>query len=135
MSTANGHQSSIKHFYDLNVWKESNRLSVEIYKTTENFPNNEKYGITNQLRRASSSVGANIAEGFGRFHYKDKIKFYYNARGSVCEVQNFLFLSQDLKYLTKKEARKIFSEYEQLNKRINSFIKSIYQKMSKTDCR
>jgi four helix bundle protein len=92
MSTANGHQSSIKHFYDLNVWKEFNRLSVEIYKTTENFPNNEKYGITNQLRRASSSVGANIAEGFGRFHYKDKIKFYYNARGSVCEVQNFLFL-------------------------------------------
>jgi four helix bundle protein len=135
MSTANGHQSSIKHFYDLNVWKEFNRLSVEIYKTTENFPNNEKYGITNQLRRASSSVGANIAEGFGRFHYKDKIKFYYNARGSVCEVQNFLFLSQDLKYLTKKEARKIFSEYEQLNKRINSFIKSIYQKMSETDCR
>jgi four helix bundle protein len=135
MSTVNGHQSSIKHFYDLNVWKESNRLSVEIYKTTENFPDNEKYGIINQLRRASSSVGANIAEGFGRFHYKDKIKFYYNARGSVCEVQNFLFLSQDLKYLTKKEARKIFLEYEQLNKMINSFVKAIYQKMSETDCR
>ena len=45
---------------------------------------------------------------------KDKIKFYYNARGSICEVQNFLFLSQDLKYLDKKEARKIFSEYELL---------------------
>jgi four helix bundle protein len=135
MSTVNGHQSSIKHFYDLNVWKESNRLSVEIYKTTENFPDNEKYGIINQLRRASSSVGANIAEGFGRFHYKDKIKFYYNARGSVCEVQNFLFLSQDLKYLTKKEARKIFLEYEQSNKMINSFVKAIYQKMSETDCR
>ncbi len=135
MSTVNGHQSSIQHFYDLNIWKESNRLSVKIYEITENFPDNEKYGITNQLRRASSSVGANIAEGFGRFHYKDKIKFYYNARGSVCEVQNFLFLSQGLKYLSKEEARKIFSEYEQLNKRINSFIKSTHQKMSETDNR
>ncbi len=130
MSVVNNNQSSIVHFYDLNIWKEANKLSIEIYKTTEKFPNSEKYGIVDQLKRASSSIGANIAEGFGRFHYKDKIKFYYNAWGSLCEVQNFIFLSQDLKYLDKKEARKIFLEYERLNKKINSFIKFVYNKIS-----
>ncbi|MCK5081018.1 MAG: four helix bundle protein [Candidatus Moranbacteria bacterium] len=131
MSSATSNQSSIRHFYDLDIWKEANRLSIRVYKITENFPKDEKYGIVDQLKRAFSSVGANIAEGFGRFHYKDKIKFYYNARGSVCEVQNFLFLSQDLKYLEKKETRIIFSEYEQLNKKVNGFIKSVYQKISR----
>ena len=131
MSSVTSNQSSIRHFYDLDIWKEANRLLIRVYKITENFPKDEKYGIVDQLKRAFSSVGANIAEGFGRFHYKDKIKFYYNARGSVCEVQNFLFLSQDLKYLEKKETRIIFSEYEQLNKKVNGFIKSVYQKISR----
>jgi four helix bundle protein len=122
--------SSIKHFYDLEVWKESNLLCIEIYKLTEEFPKKEVYGIIDQLRRASSSVGANISEGFGRFHYKEKIKFYYNARGSACEVQNFLFLSQDLGYADRKIARELFSKYENLNKRLNQFIKSVNNKMT-----
>lgn len=79
------------HFYDLEIWKEANNLCIEIYKITKNFPKCEQFGITDQIRRATSSVGANIAEGFGKYHYKEKIRFYYNARGSVCEVQNFLF--------------------------------------------
>jgi four helix bundle protein len=117
------------HFYNLEIWKEANDLCVEIYKITEEFPKSERFGIIDQIRRASSSVGANIAEGFGRYHYKDKIKFYYNARGSVCEVQNFLFLSQELKYVDKKTARDIFRKYENLNKRINQFIKAVYRKI------
>lgn len=130
MSSVNSNQSSIKHFYDLEIWKESNLLCIEIYKLTEEFPKRETYGIIDQIRRAASSVGANIAEGFGRFHYKDKIKFYYNARGSACEVQNFLFLSQDLNYIDKKVARELFTKYENLNKRINNFINSVQKKMT-----
>lgn len=130
MSSVISQQSSIIHFYDLDIWKESNLLCVEIYKLTEKFPKSETYGIIDQMKRASSSVGANIAEGFGRFHYKDKIKFYYNARGSTCEVQNFLFLSQSLGYMNKEEAREIFIKYENLNKRINSFILSVQRKMT-----
>ncbi len=118
------------HFYDLEIWKEANDLCIEIYKITKDFPKNEQFGITDQIRRAASSVGANIAEGFGRYHYKDKIKFYYNSRGSVCEIQNFLFLSQELKYVNKKTAREIFVKYENLNKRINQFIKAVYQKIN-----
>jgi four helix bundle protein len=131
MPSVNSNQSSsIKHFYDLEVWKESNLLCIEIYKLTEEFPKREIYGIIDQLRRAASSVGANIAEGFGRFHYKEKIKFYYNARGSLCEVQNFLFLSQDLGYADKKITRELFAKYENLSKRINNFINSVQKKMA-----
>ena len=120
----------VNHFYELEVWKDAHGLSVEIYKLTEKFPKREIYGIVNQMRRASISVGANIAEGFGRFHYKDKIKFYYNARGSICEVQNFLFLSQNVNYLDKAASRKLFVKYENLNKRLNSFIRSVQKKMT-----
>lgn len=133
MSSVISKRSSIVHFYDLDIWKEANDLCVEIYKLTENFPKKETYGIIDQIRRAAASVGANIAEGFGRFHYKEKIKFYYNARGSVCEVQNFLFLSQNIGYIEKENARKIFVKYENLNKRINQFIKSVAKKMT-DDC-
>lgn len=130
MSSVISNQSSKMHFYDLDIWKESNVLCVEIYKMTEEFPKRENYAIIDQIRRASSSVGANIAEGFGRFHYKEKIKFYYNARSSVCEVQNFLFLSLDLGYVKKEDARSIFLRYENLNKRINQFILSVQKRMT-----
>jgi len=123
-------KSKINGFYDLDVWKKANKLCIDVYKLTSDFPDKELFGITSQIRRAAMSVGANIAEGFGRFPYKDKINFYYNARGSSCEVQNFLFLSQELGYLEKQIARKVFIEYESLNKQINSFIKSVNNKSS-----
>ncbi len=128
---ATSKSSSIRHFYDLAVWKEVHSLSVQIYKITAKFPQKEVYGMSDQLRRASSSVGANIAEGFGRFHYKDKIKFYYNARGSACEVQSFLFLAKDIGYVTKDDVRIIFSKYETLNKKLNQFIKTTQKQLEK----
>ncbi|MDZ7611958.1 MAG: four helix bundle protein [Candidatus Moranbacteria bacterium] len=124
----NNERKLVKNFYDLEIWKEANKLSVEVYTLTKAFPESEKFGITSQIRRAASSVGANIAEGFGRYHFKDKIKFYYNARGSTCETQNFIFLSQSLGYLEKENARKIFCKYDNLGKRINQFIKSVGNK-------
>lgn len=133
MSSVKSDQSTIQHFYDLRIWKEAHALSISIYKITDNFPQKEIYGMSDQLRRASSSVGANIAEGFGRFHFKEKIKFYYNARGSACEVQNFIFLAQDIGYVDKKCARDIFTKYEELNKQLNQFIKSVQRKMNEND--
>ncbi|HBI17472.1 MAG: Ribosomal protein S23 [Candidatus Moranbacteria bacterium GW2011_GWF2_34_56] len=133
MSSVKSQPSSIIHFYELDVWKDAHNLSIEIYKLTEKFPKKETYAIVDQIRRASTSVGANIAEGFGRFHYKEKIKFYYNARGSICEVQNFLFLAQDIDYLSKDIARELFIKYENLNKRLNHFINSVKKKMT-DDC-
>ena len=81
----------IDNFYQLDAWREAHKLVLLVYKETESFPKREKFGVIDQLRRAASSVTANVAEGFGRFHYADKIRFYFQARGSVKEVQNLFF--------------------------------------------
>jgi len=115
----------IKDFYELNAWKKAHEFVLEIYKITKKFPKEELYGITSQLRRAASSIGANIAEGFSRYHYNDKIKFYHNARGSLSETQNFLFLAKDLSFLIEKEFKYLFGFSEEVNKLINGLIRSI----------
>jgi len=115
----------IKDFYDLDAWKKAHKIVLEIYNTTKKFPKEELYGITSQLRRAASSVTANIAEGFSRYHYNDKIRFYLNARGSISEVKNFLFLSKDLEYLKEEKFKEIFNASEDVSKLINGLIRSI----------
>jgi four helix bundle protein len=87
-------------FRKLIAWKEAHMLALMIYKETQKFPDHEKFGLTSQLRRASSSVSANIAEGSGRSSVKDKAHFYIIARGSLVETDNFLELAHDLKYIT-----------------------------------
>jgi len=88
--------NKINNFYELDAWKKGYILVLEIYKITKEFPKEELYGIVSQLRRAASSITANISEGFARYHYKDKVRFYHQARGSAAEVQNFLILASDL---------------------------------------
>ncbi|KKR03470.1 MAG: S23 ribosomal protein [Parcubacteria group bacterium GW2011_GWF2_39_13b] len=114
----------VKSFYDLKVWQDSRKLALIIYKITAKFPKEELYGIISQLRRASLSVTANIAEGFGRFHFKEKIKFYLQARGSLLEVQNFIFLSQDLNFIEKTMARNIFDQCNKIQIQLNALIKA-----------
>jgi four helix bundle protein len=75
-----------------------------IYQVTKNFPKEEIYGLIAQIRHSASSIPAKIAESFGRFHYKDKIRFYHQARGSSTETQNHLSLSRDLIYLTSNNS-------------------------------
>lgn len=116
--------NKILDFFDLNSWKESHNLAVTIYKIIDDFPSVEKYGVCDQLRRASSSVSANIAEGFGRFHFNDKIKFYFQARGSLKEVQNFLLLARDLKYINNEKCTLIWKQSKVAEKLINGLIKS-----------
>lgn len=115
----------IEHFVDLRIWKESIKLCSEVYKLTASFPSSEKYGILSQLQRASASVGANIAEGFGRYYFKDKVRFFYNARGSLYETQNFLLLCVELNYLEKIEVDYFITQYNLLSKSIHAFINSI----------
>jgi len=115
----------IKDFYDLDAWKKAHKFVLEVYNITRKFPKEELYGITSQLRRAAFSITANIAEGFSRYHYNDKIRFYHNARGSVSEIQNFLFLAKDLSFLIDKEFKYLFDFGEEINKLINGLIRSI----------
>ncbi|MEI8343517.1 MAG: four helix bundle protein [Candidatus Moraniibacteriota bacterium] len=117
-------KEAVKIFYNLEAWKKGHLLALEIYKITNNFPREEIYGITSQLRRASSSVTANIAEGFARYHFKDKIRFYYNSRGSIAEVQNFLLLAKDLGYITLEKCTSLGEKSNEVGKLINGLVKT-----------
>ena len=99
----------IEHFTDLNAWKEAHKLVLLVYKITENFPDKERFGLINQLRRASVSTTSNIAEGFGRGTRNDKAHFYTIAKGSLFETQNQVYIGKDLKYLNQNQ----FLEFEQ----------------------
>lgn len=114
----------IRDFRDLEAWKESHFLALNIYKITLNFPPEERFGITNQIRRAATSISANIAEGFSRYHFKDKKKFYYQARGSLAETRSFLLLAKDLGYLENDLFRKLDKQAVKTRQLINGLIRS-----------
>ena len=92
----------IKSFTDLNVWKKGHGLVLELYKITKEFPKEEVFGLVSQLRRAGVSFTSNIAEGFSRGSYKDKVRFYEMALGSLSEIQNQLLIARDLEYMKKE---------------------------------
>lgn len=93
----------IKEFTDLNAWKEAHKLVLLVYKITSKFPRTEMYAIVDQMRRAVASITANIAEGFGRQTYKEKVQFYYHSQGSLTELKNFIFIAKDLGYLSRTD--------------------------------
>ena len=86
----------LKSFRDLEVWKKSHQLVLEIYRITNTFPKDERFGVISQLRRAAYSIPANMAEGFGRRSTKELLQFLAIANGSIEEIRYFIFLSCDL---------------------------------------
>ena len=111
----------ITSFEDLEVWRESQNLAVQIYKITRSFPKDEMFAMTNQIRRAVTSVSANIAEGFGRVSTNDKIHFYTMAYGSLLEVKNFLYLAERLEYIDTTTLEKALIQITSCQKLINAF--------------
>lgn len=97
----------IKHFSHLITWQKNHKLVLEVYKLTKKFPKDELFGLVSQTRRAVCSITGNIAEGYGRYHYNDKIRFYTIARGSSSEVQNYLIIAKDLDFITKDDFNNI----------------------------
>src|SRR5437773_9323330 len=87
------------NFEQLDVWRISLDFAVKVYEMTKQFPREEMYGLTSQLRRAAASVPANIAEGKGRYSKKEFRQFFFNARGSLYEVITHVRLAHKLKYL------------------------------------
>lgn len=110
----------IKSFEDLDVWNKARDLVLKIYGVASDFPKEEVYGIISQMKRAVLSIPANIAEGFGRYHYLDKAKFYLNARGSLFELKNFLLLSVDLKFIDSNIAKELIKDIDQLGVKLNN---------------
>lgn len=112
--------SKIESFEQLIVWQESQVLAVEVYKLTKTFPKDELFAMTSQIRRAASSISANIAEGFGRSTINDKLHFYTIAYGSLLEVKNFLYLAQKLKYITEDQLSDVLTRSTSCQKLINA---------------
>jgi len=115
----------VKEFYDLEVWKAGKDLVIRIYDLTKDFPRQERYGLVDQLRRAANSICANIAEGFSRYHAKDKIKFYYNARGSLSECKSHILIAKELKYISSDVADKLLEGFDSVGRMLNSMIASL----------
>jgi four helix bundle protein len=113
----------IKSFDNLEVWKEGHKLVIQIYKATKGFPKEELFGLTNQIRRASVSITSNIAEGFSRGSFKEKVQFYCIALGSLTETQNQLIIARDIGYLLSEDFNKIYSQTILVNKLCNGLIK------------
>ncbi len=101
----NNDKKTIKTFTDLTVWREGHELVILVYKLTKLFPKDEMYGLISQMRRAAASITANIAEGFGRQTFKEKVQFYYMSKGSLSELKNFILIANDIGYLEKQDAR------------------------------
>lgn len=116
-------KQKIKSFTDLEAWKESHKLVLMVYMTTSNFPKEEMFGLVSQLRRAAISIVSNIAEGFSRNSPKEKIQFYFTAKGSNTEIQSQLLIAKDLKYLSEEDFSGMAQQSIKVNKLINGLIK------------
>lgn len=115
-------KTSIKRFEDLPVWSESQDFALAIYELTKTFPDDERYSLSNQMRRASSSISANIAEGFGRKSLKSKCEFYRIAYGSLLETKNFIYLTRKLGYTSTEKELELVTDAEMLQKQINAIL-------------
>ncbi len=116
--------SKISHFTDLIAWQEGHALTLFIYQITKAFPKEEMFRLTNQICRSSSSITANIAEGFSRNSEKEKKQFYYISLGSLTETQNHLILARDLKYISSEDFNHSMEKIILTSKLIHGLIKS-----------
>lgn len=113
---------------NLQVYKIAIRLSREAWKVYNSLGWQDKRVMGDQFIKSVDSVGANIAEGYGRFHYLDRIKFYYNGRGSLLEAKHWVFLLMDREKINKDKFDDFIKQLNGLNHKINSYIKNIRPK-------
>ncbi len=121
----------IEEFTDLDAWIEGHKLVLLIYKITKKYPREELFSLVNQTQRAIVSYTSNIAEGFGRWSYAEKARFYLIAQGSLSEVKNQIIISKDLEYITSGEYVLIMDQIITTHKLIKGLIKSTLEKKMK----
>lgn len=115
----------IQNFTDLEAWRKAHELYVMIYKATKDFPKDELFGLTSQIRRAALSVSSNIAEGYGRKTYSSERKHFYTmARGSLTEVQNQLLAARDVELLIISSFEALYTQSITTHKLLVGLIKS-----------
>lgn len=115
---------AIKSFTDLDVWHTGHKLVIQVYLLTKKFPKEELVGLTSQMKRSSSSITSNIAEGFGRQNSKEKEQFYLIAAGSLFEFKDQLLIARDVGYLKKDDFDKVAEIANKCHAQLNAFIKA-----------
>jgi len=112
----------IQKYTDLEVWLKSRELTNSIYTISKSFPEAERFGLTNQMRRCAVSVPSNIAEGCGRSSFKETVHFLYIARGSLYELETQLYLSLDQKFISNDMSQELQDNVITCKKLLNGFI-------------
>lgn len=115
----------MKSYRDLIVWQKSVTMVTLVYKILADFPNDEKFGLTSQIKRSSISISSNIAEGYGRNYTKDYARFLQIARGSLFEMQTQLQIAVNLRFIKDVDLEEIKSLSIEIEKMLNVLIKKL----------
>lgn len=118
----NSENNKLKSFTDLKVWQEGHTLVIMVYNITKYFPKEETYSLVDQMRRSSSSITSNIAEGFGRQGYKDKLRFYYLAHGSMTELKDQILIAKDVGYLNETDFKRLVEQANTTHALLQGFL-------------
>jgi four helix bundle protein len=116
----------IKRFEDIQAWQKARELNKDVYDITNNSHFSKDFSLRDQIRRASISIMANIAEGFGRRSSKEFANFLNMAHGSAAEVQCHLYVSLDLKYINKEDFEMLYNKADEVSKMIQGFMKYLH---------
>ncbi len=115
--------SSIRSFEDLECWKAAREIRIFVAEQIiSKFPMEEKFALTSQLKRSSRSIGDNISEGYGRFHYQENIQFCRTARGSLCESLNQVITARDENYIEEDLLQQFRERFERTKAILNGYI-------------
>lgn len=115
-------------FTELEVWKQAKKIRIQVSELVKRFPPDEKYRLADQMIRCSRSIGNNIAEGHGRFHYQDNIRFCIIARGSLSETLDHMIIANEENYISLTELAQFQTEYDQCLRLLNGYIQFIKRK-------
>lgn len=123
----------MKTFRDLKVWQKSHKLVLEMYKITKNFPEDEKFGLTNQILRPTSSIPTNIVEGFKRKSVKDQSRFLNLSDSSLEETKYHIILTHDLGYLDEMDFKRLNDLCDEIGRMLYGLNKKICEKGDEKD--
>jgi len=115
----------MRDFRELKVWQKSHHLALQVYQSTRLFPKEEIYGLTSQIRRCSTSIPANIAEGCGRGSDLDMARFFQVAMGSASELEYHLLLARDLRYIEESVYGVLHADVTEVKRMLTAFIKTL----------
>lgn len=112
-------------FEDVIAWKRAHAFVLSVYKVTKGFPDDEKFGLTSQFRRAAVSIEANIAEGYRKIGKQDKLRFFNISQGSLSECKDYIILARDLEYINMEQYQELWQSSEEVSRLLISYCNGI----------